>query len=145
LDHRLIARVLLSLLCGVQGLATVAIDMNRTHATNPAWVRHARFHVVWQTLTMVLLVVVEIVLIWGGVVGEGRGFYGAEVLAMLSPVAFLLAWAGRKSFGGALSDPNGIPPVQVVLLGRARLVDMNVAAVVVALVALGVLVWIYRG
>ncbi len=37
MDHRNIARVLLSLLCAVQGLATLGIDLNRTHATNPKW------------------------------------------------------------------------------------------------------------
>jgi hypothetical protein len=144
LDHRLVARVLLSLLCGAQGLGTIAVDVNRTHATNPAWVGHARFHVVWQTLTMVLLAIVEIGLIWGEVVGEGHGFYVAVVLAALGPVAFLLTWAGRKSFGGELSDPNGIPPVRVVLFGGVRLVDMNVVAVVGALAALGGIVAVYR-
>lgn len=144
-EQRFVCRVLLSLLCGVQGVATIAIDLNRTHATNPGWVRHARFHVVWQTLTMALLAVVEVGLIWGKIVGEGTGFYLALVLAGLSPVAFLLAWVARKSFDGALSDPKGIPPLRVTFFHRERSLDMNMVAVVTAMLFLAVIGFAYRG
>jgi hypothetical protein len=143
-ELRWMARVLLSLLCGIQGIATVAIDLNRTHATNPRWVGHARFHVVWQTLTMALLAVVELVLLWGGWVGEERGFYLALALTGLSPVAFMVSCATRRAFGGTLFDPNGIPPLPVRVGSRVVKVDMNLAAVVGALVALGVIVGMYR-
>jgi hypothetical protein len=143
-DHRWIARVLLSLLCGIQGIATPVIDLNRTHATNPAWVRHARFHVVWQTLTMVLLAVVEVAVIWGGWMDAERGFYLAAMLAALSPAAFLLSFAVRGWFGGALSDVNGIQPLRVVIGGRALLIDMNLVAVIAAVISLAAFVAIYR-
>jgi hypothetical protein len=135
--------VLLSLLCGIQGIAMVAIDLNRTHATNPRWVGHARFHVVWQTLTMALLAAVELGLLWRGYVGEERGFYLAMLLAGLSPVAFLGSCATRRGFGGTLSDANGILPKRVVIGRRVVLVDLNLAAVVGALMAMGVMVAIY--
>ena len=48
MTHQTVARVLLAALCGLQGLATPAIDLNRTHATNFLWPGHARFHIVWQ-------------------------------------------------------------------------------------------------
>ena len=144
MDHRFVARMLLALLCGIQGIATPLIDLNRTHATNPAWVRHARFHVVWQTFTMVLLAVVEVALIWGGWVDAEHGFYLAAMLAALSPAAFLLSFAGRGWFGGALSDVNGIPPLRVVAGGRSVLVDMNLAAVIAAVISLAAFVAIYR-
>ena len=144
MDHRWIARIGLSLLCGIQGLATVVIDFNRTHATNPKWVGHARFHVVWQTLTMALLAVVELGLLWGGWVSEERGFTVALVLAGLSPVAFLLSCATRKAYGGTLFDANGIAPLPVRVGSRVVQVDMNLVAVVGALVAMGGIVVIYR-
>ena len=146
LGHELqwVARVLLSVLCGIQGIATVAIDLNRTHATNPQWVGHARFHVVWQTLTMALLAVVELGLLWGGWIGAEQGFYAALVLAGLSPMAFLLSSATRTMFGGTLFDANGIRPLPVRMAGRVVQVDMNLVAVVGALVTLGVIVGMYR-
>jgi hypothetical protein len=64
LNHALVAQISLFFLCTIQGLATLAIDFNRTHATNPAWTGHARFHVVWQTVSVALLSVLEIVLVW---------------------------------------------------------------------------------
>lgn len=143
MEHRLVLRVLLTLLCVVQGVMTVVMDLNRTHATHPGWMRHARFHVVWQTLTMVLLAVVEVGLLWGGVVDRERGFYGALVLAMLSPVAFLLAWMGRRRFDGALWDPGGISPLRVTVLGRERVVEMNMVAVLVAVTAMVVMGVLY--
>jgi len=123
----------------------MAIDLNRTHATNPSWVRHARFHVVWQTMTMALLAVVEVGLIWGNIVGEERGFYLALGLAAVSPVAFLVSWVGRKSFDGALWDPNGIPPLRLTLFRRKRSLDMNMVAVVAAVIFLAVVGVAYRG
>jgi hypothetical protein len=143
-DHRFVARLLLSLLCGIQGISTLLIDLNRTHATNPAWARHARFHLVWQTLTMALLAVVEVALIWGGWMDPERGFYLALTLAALSPMAFLLSYTGRGWFGGALSDPNGIQPLRVVLARRTLLVDLNLVAVIAAVLYLAAMVVLYR-
>ncbi len=120
------------------------IDLNRTHATNPLWVRHARFHVVWQTLTMVLLAMIEVALIWGGWVDAERGFYLAAMLAAVSPAAFLLSFAGRAWFGGALSDANGIRPLRMAVGGRTLLVDMNLVAVIAAVISLAAFVTIYR-
>jgi len=144
LDHRCVARIGLSLLCGIQGIATIALDLNRTHATNPKWLGHARFHVVWQTLTIALQSVVELGLLWSGFVGEALGFYLALLLASLSSLAFMLSLAAKSRFGGTLSDPNGIPPVRVALGGLVIEVDMNLAAVLAALVTIGALILIYK-
>ena len=39
-------------------------DFNRTHATNPMWPPHARFHVVWQVLMQMGVSLVVLALIW---------------------------------------------------------------------------------
>ncbi len=134
------AKVFLSLLCGVQGLATVAIDLNRTHATNPQWTRHARFHVVWQTMTMVFLSATEIWLVW---TQGAQGFWIALRLTALSPAGFLVAVATRQVFGSGLYDSNGILPLRWRLGGKDVQVDMNVVAVLMAFVALVAIAFIY--
>ena len=145
LDHTLLARIALSSLCLLQAIASVAIDFSRTHATNPLWVGHARFHVVWQSSTVVFLSVVELFLVWVLGPNHAERFYLAAVLAGLSPMGFLSAFLSRKLFAGTLSDPNGIPPAHIKLFGAVRSIDINLVAVVAALFSLCVIVEIFRG
>jgi hypothetical protein len=144
LNHVLVARILLSFLCALQGLATLAIDFNRTHATNPAWTGHARFHVVWQSISVALLSVLELALIWLHGPSQKGGFYLAWLLTAASPLAFMIAFVSRRIFRGSLSDPNGIPPVCLKLFGVDLSIDLNFAAVVAALLSLGAILIIYR-
>ena len=143
MDHVLFARLSLSGLCGMQALATVMIDINRTHATNPLWTGHARFHVVWQSSTVVFLSAVELLLIWLMPRSDSR-FYLAALLAALSPMGFLAAWVSRRLFAGTLSDPNGIPPARLRIFGADRYVDLNLTAVIAALVSLLLILALYR-
>jgi hypothetical protein len=144
LDHLLLARSSLSSLCAIQAIATVAIDFNRTHATNPLWTGHARFHVVWQSSTVVFLSALELVLVWWPGPYADHRFYLAALLAAASPMGFLAAFASRRLFGGTLSDPNGIPLARLHLFGRVRFIDMNLVAVIGALVSLTAMIAIYR-
>lgn len=144
MNHRTLAQVALSFLFVIQAIATVAIDFNRTHATNPLWPGHARFHLVWQSSTVVVLSVLGVLLIWHGGPYEDQRFYLATLLAALSPLGFLMAFTGRRLFGGTLSDPNGIRPARLRLFGSVRSVDVNLAAVVGALLSLLVMIWIFQ-
>src|SRR5439155_1013854 len=63
-DHNLLARILLTLMTAGYGLLTVKADFNRTHATNPLWTPHARFHVVWQISSYVGFALIAFALIW---------------------------------------------------------------------------------
>jgi hypothetical protein len=140
----LVGRTALSILCLIQAIATGSIDFNRTHATNPQWPGHARFHLVWQGATIMFLSALELFLVWwSGPYADGR-FYLAALLASFSPIAFLAALASRKLFGGTLSDPSGIPPARLRLFGRVRALDMNLAAVILALASLIAIAVIYR-
>ena len=144
MDRHFLAEVALTFLSVVQPIATVAIDFNRTHATNPLWPGHARFHVVWQSSTVVLLSMLGIFLIWHQGPYEAQRFYLAALLAAFSPLGFLIAFASRGLFGGKLSDPNGIPPVRLRLLGSVSTSDVNLAAVVIALLSILAMIWIFR-
>jgi hypothetical protein len=59
-----VARVLLTLTVVGYALTTIVADFNNTHATNPKWTPHARFHVVWQVLSYIGVGLVAIYLIW---------------------------------------------------------------------------------
>ncbi len=143
MDHRLLARIALSFLCAVQAIATVAIDFNRTHATNPLWPGHARFHIVWQGSTVVFLSTLELVLIWHAGPLPGARFALAALLAALSPLGFLTACTTRRMFGGSLSDPNGVPQFRFNVVGQAYVIDLNLVAVLVALLSLSAIALVY--
>ena len=128
MTHEVMARALLAALCSAQGIATLAIDLNRTHATNPLWLRHARFHLVWQAASYALLAAVEVVLVLApGPLVEQR-FDPAATLAGIPMLGCFAAFFFRKMYGGALFDPNGIHPVQITLAQRVISLDLNLAA-----------------
>jgi hypothetical protein len=73
-DRILIARLLFSLVTIGWGVLTVVADFNKTHATNPAWTPHARFHVVWQVLSYVGFGLLAFALICGRAHLQWNGF-----------------------------------------------------------------------
>jgi hypothetical protein len=139
----LLARAMLTALAAGQGLAPLFIDLNRTHATNPLWPGHARFHVVWQTFQFTLAAAVEVALIWmHGPVPRSR-FYLAAILTSIPMVAFAIAAFARKMYGGTFHDPNGIQPLRIRVGDRVRELDMNAALVAVGTLVLLISVLIF--
>ena len=59
-----IAKILLTLTVLGYALVTIKADFNKTHATNPQWTPHARFHVVWQILSYSGVGLIALYLIW---------------------------------------------------------------------------------
>ena len=59
-----ISKVLLTLISIGFALITPLIDFNESHATNPLWTGHARFHLVWQVNAMILSSFLSLYLIW---------------------------------------------------------------------------------
>jgi hypothetical protein len=136
LEHRTIARCLLAVFCGCQAIATPAVDLSRTHATNPAWPRHARFHLVWQVVTVVLMSVLEVALIWWPGPYEEQRFYLTLMVTSVPLLAFLIALIGRTAYDGALSDANGIQPTRLAVFGKIIQFDLNLVVVTAALIVL---------
>jgi hypothetical protein len=143
-DHQAIARALLAVFCATQGIATVVIDLSRTHATHPGWLGHARFHVVWQTANLAALSIVEIALILVRGPSVTERFYLAAVLAGVPILGFFAALFARNLYRGTLSDPGGIPPRIVNIRGRQLLADLNVVTEILGLLSLAAIVAIYR-
>jgi hypothetical protein len=144
MNLQLIAQTLLAAFCAIQALATVIMDLNRTHAAHPQWLGHARFHVVWQTGTVAALGMVELALIWARGPLQSERFYLAAVLASVPMIGFFAALVTRHIYGGTLSDPGGIPPARFTLRGRQFRLDMNLAAEIAGVVALVTIVGMYH-
>src|SRR5262249_11049473 len=127
-----VARLIVSSIAAGQGILPLFIDLNRTHATNPLWPGHARFHVVWQAFTRIPLAAIEMALLWWPGFALRERFYLAALLVGTSIIGFLAATAGRSLYGGSLHDPNGVQPVQVRVGSRRLSVDMNLVLIAVA-------------
>jgi len=143
-DHQLIARVLLAIFCGLQGIATAAIDLGRTHARHPGWLGHARFHVTWQTANVLILSVFEIALISRKDPLMNYRFDTAAALAGAPILGFFLALFARRLYGATLSDPGGMPSWVVRVRGKQFHIDRNVLTEILGLASLAVIVELYR-
>lgn len=144
MDHQFCARLALSAFCCIQGISQLIIDLNRTHASNPSWTPHARFHVVWQSVTVALLSLGGVYLIWTNSLPQGAGFYLAILVACASPIGFLAALVTRRVYGGGLSDSSGIHPAKLNMLGKTYLIDLNLAAVLFGFAVLITILVMYK-
>src|SRR5216683_7182153 len=105
-----IARILLTLTALGYGLATIKADFNKTHATNPRWTPHARFHVVWQILSYSGVGLIALYLIWIDGSMPLERLYLAAALSVAIYGAFFVTVFARPLFGGSLYDENGYLP-----------------------------------
>jgi hypothetical protein len=138
------ARCLLALLCGAQGVGTLVIDLNRTHAANPRWTGHPRFHLVWQAVSYALLSLLEVALILMPGPLPNKRFYLAAILAGIPMLSFMAAFFSRKIYGGTLINPNGIPPMKMKWFDSEIQIDLNLATEVTALLMLMATVALFR-
>jgi len=134
-DGNLLARILLTLATIGYGVITVKADFNRTHATNPLWTPHARFHVVWQITSYVGFGLVAFALIWLPGPYKVERLYLAAAFAAVVYGAFFIALATMSVYGGRTYDENGYQPFTL-NIGGPRLMDVNVSAFSVMLVFL---------
>lgn len=111
IDQLLIVKILLTLVTLGYALVTLIADFNKTHATNPLWTGHARFHVVWQTLSYLGFAILALGLIW---------FPGPYVLERLFLVigfasviigSFFISLLAIPIYGGDTCDKNGYSPI----------------------------------
>src|SRR5579863_6338627 len=127
-DTMLLARILLTLVTLGYGFVTIVADFNKTHATNPKWTPHARFHVVWQILSYSGVGLIALYLIWIDGPNPLERLYLAAALSAAIYGAFFLAVLTRPVFGGALYDDNGYHPFKPPLGPQNWRWDVNVTA-----------------
>ena len=122
-----ISKILLTLIFIGFGTITPLIDFNESHATNPLWTGHARFHLVWQVNAMIVTVFLSLIMLWV--------FYSLEIhlivflLNYLWIFSFYLTVLGIRLFDGELNDINGVPPVFINIFGKTFEIDRNIQAI----------------
>jgi hypothetical protein len=132
----LIARILLTLVTFGYAGATVIADFNKTHATNPKWTGHARFHVVWQISSYVGFGLLALALIWWPGPDALARLYLVALMAAIVYAAFFIAVIAMPIYGGAAYDDNGYQPFRAPLPVIAKLWDVNITVFSVQLVLL---------
>lgn len=106
-------------------------DFNHTHATNPRWTRHARFHVVTQVFTTSSIGAVALWLLWSPSIERELGVCIAAILSFAVIGSFFASAGLRNFYGGALGDTeSGMPKLR-----RVDLNAVNFGAAAILLVA----------
>jgi uncharacterized membrane protein len=139
-DHLLVARVLFTLTTAGWAVATVIADFNKTHATNPKWTPHARFHVVWQISSYVGFGLLAFALIWWpGPLALERLYLVAAMCAIVY-AAFFGALLTMPVYGGSAYDRNGYKPFNapIPIISRKWDVNVTIFAIQVLLLAGGI-------
>lgn len=126
-DGNLLARVLITLATVGYAFITVLADFNNTHATNPNWTPHARFHVVWQITSYCGFGLLALALVWWPGAYAVERLYLACLFAAVTYGAFFVALAAMPLYGGRTYDDNGYLPFPAPMGLRQRW-DVNVTA-----------------
>ena len=106
-----ISKILLTMICIGFAAITPLIDFNESHATNPLWTGHARFHLVWQVNAMIFSSLICLSLLW-----VFYSFFNQLLVVALNYLwilSFFATAASIKLYDGEFNDINGVPPVLV--------------------------------
>ena len=126
--YEFLARILLTLVTLGYGFVTILADFNKTHATNPRWTPHARFHVVWQISSYIGFGLMALALIWlPGPYAIGR-LYLAAAMGAIVYASFFAALFAMPLYGGAAYDDNGYVPFAAPVPLVAKRWDLNITA-----------------
>ncbi len=125
-DHILLVRILFTLTTAGWAFATIIADFNKTHATNPRWTPHARFHVVWQICSYVGFGLLVLALIWWPGPLALEWLYLAAIMGSIVYLAFFVAVFTMPIYGGAAYDKNGYKPFAAPLPLFAKKWDANI-------------------
>jgi hypothetical protein len=136
IDHILFAKVLLTLTTAGWAVATIFADFNKTHATNPQWTGHARFHVVWQILSYNGFGLIAFALIWWPGPFALERLYLAALMSAVVYVSFFTALIVMPVYGGRAYDDNGYQPFPAPVPVISRMWDVNVTVFSVQLALL---------
>lgn len=132
-DRILVARILFTLMTAGWAVLTVFADFNKTHATNPKWTPHARFHVVWQISSYVGFGLLACALIWWPGPLALERLYLVALMGAIVYAAFFAALIAMQIYGGAA---YGYQPFNALVPLFAKKWDANITAFSIQLVIL---------
>lgn len=135
------AQILLTLSTLGYSLIPAIFDSNNTHMTNPLWVPHARFHVVWQVVSYVCVALLALYFIWGPHNDSSAHLWYAALLSVGAYFGFFTAVATTKLYGGGTYDPNGVIPYRPPFIGRYMAFEVNITlfTAAVSILVMGIL------
>ncbi|MEP0707655.1 MAG: DUF6640 family protein [Parvibaculum sp.] len=133
-DTLLVPRLLFTVVAIMIAVGPIFADFNKTHATNPLWTPHARFHVVWQVLSQSGVSLVILWLLWTEAADYTTHIWVAAILNYVWLASFYATLASMPLYGGALKDVNGIKPFRFNIFGRIYLVDTNLFGSVILMI-----------
>jgi hypothetical protein len=136
LDRILIAQILFTLTTIGWAALTVVADFNKTHATNPQWTPHARFHVVWQISSYVGFGLLALALIWWPGPLQVERLYFVAAMGAVVYAAVFAALIAMPLYGGGAYDKNGYQPFKAPVPIFAKRWDANITAFSVQLLIL---------
>jgi hypothetical protein len=124
-DPYFVPRLLFTLVAFAIAVGPIFADFNKTHATNPLWTPHARFHVVWQVLSQNGVSLIILYLLWSPSTDGTTHIWLAAMLNYVWGASFFATLASMSMFDGSLKDVNGIKPFRFNIFGTIYLVDTN--------------------
>lgn len=122
----LTAQVLLSLATLGYSVVPAIFDTNATHATNPLWVGHARFHVVWQVMSYIGFGLIALLLIWMPGPEHLARLWITAAMGAAAYAGFFCAVFAKPLYGGENYDKNGVLPVRLKFGGRSYELEANI-------------------
>ena len=135
-DHLLVARILFTLTTAGWAALTIFADFNKTHATNPKWTPHARFHVVWQILSYIGFGLIAFALVWWPGPLALERLYLVALMCTAVYGAFFAALLAMPIYGGAAYDKNGYKPFKAPIPIISKTWDANITAFNIQLILL---------
>ena len=123
LEAIFIGKILLSFVAFGLSFMPLLVDFNESHATNPLWTGHARFHLVWQVTSLTATGLIVFILLW--IYPSFMNTLISVVLLYMWLICFFIAWLAMPLYDGKSNDINGVPPINMSLFGKSFQVDQN--------------------